>query len=277
MKKKDFGSIFQTNTYEKLNAENIDNNKIINIPHSKCTNWKYSDRNAFELGNIEALAEDIQNNGQIQPITVRPIENGGYEVIAGERRWRACKLINRDVKAIIVEKDDLSSFLTQISENNRQDISPYSKAMSYSKIIQDGLVTQNMLAKRLGYKTSTFSELMSYSYIPKKIWDAVGNISNVSIATACFMRKLVNEDINNVDKLINIAKEIEKGAGKRKIEILLSKQKPKVEKRSLFTVKNNTLEIENEVLEKVPMAKIIEYLNKLYETVRSSEQNQLDN
>ena len=276
MKEKDFGSIFQTNTYSKINERENVNGKIVNIPHIKCINWKYSDRNSFELGDIEALAEDIQNNGQIQPITVRAVDNGLYEVIAGERRWRACKLINREVQAIIIKKDDLSSFLTQISENNRHDISPYSKAMSYSKIIDDGLVTQNMLAKKLGYKTSTFSELMSYSYIPKNVWDAIDNVSNVSIATACFMRKLINEDKNNVDKLITIAKDIEKGAGKRKIEALLLKKSSVTIKPTLFIAKSNNLKISNEVLSKIPMETIIDHLDKLYKSVRSSEQNDSD-
>lgn len=272
MKEKDFGSIFQTNTYDKIINNSSEKGKIISIPHDKCINWKYSDRNTFELGNIEALAEDIQSNGQIQPITVRALDNGKYEVIAGERRWRACQHINRDVQAVIIEKDDLSSFLTQISENNRHDISPYSKAMSYSKIIKDGLVTQNMLAKKLGYKTSTFSELMSYSYIPNNVWKAIGNASNVSIATACFMRKLINEDNKNINKLINIAKEIEKGAGKRKIEVLLASDKNSVTKSNLFVAKNNNLKISADVLSKVSMNEIIKHLENLYESVRSSEQ-----
>ena len=67
-KSKDFGKIFITNTAE--NKSRTENN-VIKIDPENCTNWKYSDRNHFELGDLNVLGNDIKKNGQIQPIVVR--------------------------------------------------------------------------------------------------------------------------------------------------------------------------------------------------------------
>jgi ParB family chromosome partitioning protein len=122
--------------------------EIIELNHEECVVWDYADRQDFEMGNIEELAEDIKKNGQIQPIIVR--EKGyKYEVIAGQRRLRACKILNTSVQAVIRNIDDTDALFVQRSENLKQNISPYSRAKCYGKILKDKKITQAKLAKEL--------------------------------------------------------------------------------------------------------------------------------
>ena len=115
--------------------------EIIELNHEECVVWDYADRQDFEMGNIEELAEDIKKNGQIQPIIVR--EKGyKYEVIAGQRRLRACKMLNTSVQAVIRNIDDTDALFVQRSENLKQNISPYSRARCYGKILKDKKITQ---------------------------------------------------------------------------------------------------------------------------------------
>jgi ParB/RepB/Spo0J family partition protein len=75
----------------------------------ECRRWKYADRSSFEMGDLFLLAEDIKQNGQIEPVIVRPIEESGdikYEVIAGSRRWQACLQHNLPLKVIIHNLND---------------------------------------------------------------------------------------------------------------------------------------------------------------------------
>ncbi len=106
----------QIHSLEKELA-NEDNFKIIEIDPKKCRNWKYADRNRFELGSIEELAEDIKQNGQLQPAIVRKINSLDYtyEVIAGERRWRACSFANINLKVVITNEDDAGCLVIQTS------------------------------------------------------------------------------------------------------------------------------------------------------------------
>jgi ParB family chromosome partitioning protein len=73
---------------------------IIKIDPKSCICWEYADRQEFEMGDLNKLANDILMNGQLQPIIVREVGEN-YEIIAGQRRWRACKIAGINVKAIV--------------------------------------------------------------------------------------------------------------------------------------------------------------------------------
>ena len=212
-----------------------------------------------------------------------------YEVIAGERRWRACGVLDQEVLAIEVDKDDLSAFLAQHSENKRKDLSPYSKCMSYAKLINDNVITQNQLASQLGYKKSSFSELMSYSSVPLKLWEAVDDVSKVSISTASYIRKVINEDEKNIKKLIKISDKIKNGAGKKKIEQLIKNSVAVVKEiknnqgELLFKFSDNKIEFSKKMLSFLTMDDVVEVINKhikkkeKQKSVRISEQDNKTN
>lgn len=109
-------------------------------------------RQDFDEAQLQALAESIGEHGMIQPLTVRPMPNGYYQIIAGERRWRAARMANlMEVPAVVMEADDKKAMELALIENlQRQDLNPVEEAMGYQSLIEDYGLTQDEAAKRVG-------------------------------------------------------------------------------------------------------------------------------
>ena len=109
-------------------------------------------RQDFDEAQLQALAESIGEHGMIQPLTVRPMPNGYYQIIAGERRWRAARMANRmEVPAVVMEADDKKAMELALIENlQRQDLNPVEEAKGYQSLIEDYGLTQDEAAKRVG-------------------------------------------------------------------------------------------------------------------------------
>ncbi len=141
------------------------------IPSTRCFPWNYADRLEEEMGDLKSLEESIKNHGQQEPILVRPNNTSKYEIIFGNRRWRACKNLNIPIKAIIKHLSDQEAAIAQKEENeNRQSISDYSKAMFYKKLLDNGVfTTEKHLADTMKIPKQTFNDLMSYTRIDESI------------------------------------------------------------------------------------------------------------
>ena len=109
-------------------------------------------RQDFDEAQLQALAESIGEHGMIQPLTVRPMPNGYYQIIAGERRWRAARMANlMEVPAVVMEADDKKAMELALIENlQRQDLNPVEEAKVYQSLIEDYGLTQDEAAKRVG-------------------------------------------------------------------------------------------------------------------------------
>ena len=109
-------------------------------------------RQDFDEAQLQALAESIGEHGMIQPLTVRPMPNGYYQIIAGERRWRAARMANlMEVPAGVMEADDKKAMELALIENlQRQDLNPVEEAKGYQSLIEDYGLTQDEAAKRVG-------------------------------------------------------------------------------------------------------------------------------
>lgn len=109
-------------------------------------------RQDFDEAQLQALAESIGEHGMIQPLTVRPMPNGYYQIIAGERRWRAARMANlMEVPAVVMEADDKKAMELALIENlQRQDLNPVEEAKGYQSLIEDYGLTQDEAAKRVG-------------------------------------------------------------------------------------------------------------------------------
>ena len=109
-------------------------------------------RQDFDEEELQALADSIVEHGIIQPLTVRQLDSGYYQIIAGERRWRAARMANlSEVPAVIIEADDKKAMELALIENlQRQDLNPVEEALGYQSLIDEYGMTQEEAAKRVG-------------------------------------------------------------------------------------------------------------------------------
>ena len=109
-------------------------------------------RARFDPEKMEELAQSIRDHGMIQPITVRPMDGGYYQIIAGERRWRAARMAGlTQVPVNIIEADDRTTAELAMIENlQREDLNPIEEARGYKKLMEEYGLTQEQAAERVG-------------------------------------------------------------------------------------------------------------------------------
>ena len=109
-------------------------------------------RQDFDEEELQALADSIEEHGIIQPLTVRQLDSGYYQIIAGERRWRAARIANlAEIPVVVIEADDRKAMELALIENlQRQDLNAVEEALGYQSLIEDYGLTQDEAAKRVG-------------------------------------------------------------------------------------------------------------------------------
>ena len=114
-------------------------------------------RHDFDPEELQALSDSISLHGIIQPLTVRELNNGYYQIIAGERRWRAARMAQlSEVPVVVIEADDKKACELALIENlQRQDLNPVEEALGYQSLIEDYGLTQEEAAERVGKSRPT--------------------------------------------------------------------------------------------------------------------------
>lgn len=128
-------------------------------------------RQDFDEVELQALADSIAEHGVIQPLTVREMSTGYYQIIAGERRWRAARMANlSEVPAIIVEADDRKVKELALIENlQRQDLNPVEEALGYHSLMEEYGLTQDDAAKRVGKSRPAVANALRLLALPQEI------------------------------------------------------------------------------------------------------------
>ena len=130
-------------------------------------------RKTFEREALEVLADSIANYGVLQPIIVRESEllSGTYEIIAGERRWRAAKMAGlSEIPAIVFDGDELKAAQVAMIENiQREDLNPVEEAMGYGALIERFGLTQDQVAKQVGKNRSTVANMLRLLDLPVEV------------------------------------------------------------------------------------------------------------
>ncbi|MBE1556517.1 nucleoid occlusion protein [Sporosarcina limicola] len=136
---------------------------------------KYQPRTVFSEEKIEELARTIHTHGVIQPIVIRKINGNQYEIIAGERRYRAMKKLGwTEVPAIIRELDDKETASIALIENlQREELTAIEEAYAYKKLLELHSLTQEALAQRLGKGQSTVANKLRLLKLPEDIKNAI--------------------------------------------------------------------------------------------------------
>ncbi|GBF32502.1 chromosome partitioning protein ParB [Desulfocucumis palustris] len=135
-----------------VNQETDSNVKLREIKISDVVPNTKQPRKLMDEDKLLELAESIKEHGVVQPIVVRPLGGGDYELIAGERRWRACLRLGLEkIPAIIREYDDLEATAVALIENiQRENLNPMEEAMAYKVLMDDFGLTQEDVSKRVG-------------------------------------------------------------------------------------------------------------------------------
>ncbi len=132
------------------------------LPITKIEPRRGQPREHFDQERLQELAESIEKHGMIQPITVRPMENGYYQIIAGERRWRAARLAGlKEVPVSVMEADEQTTAELALIENlQREDLNPIEEARGYKKLMDHFALTQEQVAERVGKSRPVITNAM---------------------------------------------------------------------------------------------------------------------
>ncbi len=144
---------------------------VLRIPAHLIDPNPYQPRMDFDSDSLEELSESIRTFGLIQPISVRKQSDGRYQIISGERRFRACKLAGMDtIPAYIRTADDQGMLEMAIVENiQRQDLDPIEVAMSYQRLMDECNLTQEKMAQRVGKKRASVANTLRLLKLPAKV------------------------------------------------------------------------------------------------------------
>jgi ParB family chromosome partitioning protein len=132
------------------------------LPIDLIQRGKYQPRRNFDQDKLQELADSISAQGVIQPIVVRPVENGRYEIIAGERRWRASQLASlQEIPVVVHEVDDQAAMAMALIENiQRDDLNPLEEANALHRLLNEFGLTHQQIAKAVGKSRTSVTNFL---------------------------------------------------------------------------------------------------------------------
>jgi ParB family chromosome partitioning protein len=144
---------------------------LAELPVERISPNPHQPRVHFDEETLVDLAASIAEVGVLQPVLVRPVEGGDYQLIAGERRWRATQRAGlATIPAIVRASDDLSSVEQALVENlHRQDLTPLEEAAAYQQLIEDFELTHEQLAMRIGKSRSAITNTLRLLGLPPAV------------------------------------------------------------------------------------------------------------
>ena len=152
------------------------------LPISQVESCASQPRKQFDADALADLADSIREHGIIQPLTVRKLQSGYYQIIAGERRWRAARMAGlSEVPAIVIEADDRKAMELAMIENlQREDLNPIEEAEGYQMLISQYNMTQEETAQRVGKSRSAVANALRLLHLCPSVRAMVedGRLSN---------------------------------------------------------------------------------------------------
>lgn len=159
----------------ELEEQDYHPNEVVQLEVNKIVPNRFQPRTIFDEEKIKELAQTIRTHGMIQPIIVRKTDDGNYELIAGERRWRAVTLLEWEhIPAIIRDLTDTETASIALIENlQREELTAIEEAKAYSQLLEMHSLTQEALAQRLGKNQSTIANKLRLLKLPEPVQDAL--------------------------------------------------------------------------------------------------------
>lgn len=159
----------------KSTAKNKANCQIQILPHQDILPNPFQPRVRFDFNELEGLAISIRTNGILQPINVRRLQDGKFELISGERRLRAARMVGiTKIPCVVMDVSDEQSALFAIIENvQRQNLDFFEEAVAIERLITVHSLTQEEIAKKLGKAQSTLSNKLRLLRLPEELRDRI--------------------------------------------------------------------------------------------------------
>ncbi|WP_368182186.1 ParB/RepB/Spo0J family partition protein [Anaerotruncus rubiinfantis] len=217
-------------------------NRVVLLDVDEIASNPYQPRRQFDPKAMRELADSIRQNGLLQPVTVRQNPMGGFELIAGERRLMACKMIGKEKIPAIVESfnDEKSAVFALIENLQRKDLNYFEEAAGIQQLMQHGGMTQQQVAERLGKAQSTVANklrLLTFSEeLRRKMLD-----SGLTERHARALLKLPDEQSVELAMMHIISQRLNVGESERYIDSLLEPDEPQEQhpkSTRLFVVKD---------------------------------------
>ena len=178
----------------------------------------YQPRHAFDEGALAELADSMQRSGLLQPVVARPAGNGSYELVAGERRWRAAQRLGwSEIGAVVREVDDQTLLTLALVENLQRDaLSPIDEASGYQRLIDEFGVSQAAVGELVGRDRSTVANALRLLKLPASVQDMLHD-GRLSVGHARALLAL--EDGRKIERLARAA--VEQQLSVREVEELV--------------------------------------------------------
>ena len=210
-----------------MDNEPVDSGGGVTLRLSQIESNRDQPRKIFSEEALNELADSIREHGVLQPLLVRPLPGGSYQLVAGERRWRASRMAGlQEVPVVIREMDEEQAMEIALIENlQREDLNAIEEATGYKQLMERYGMTQEQVAKRVGKSRPAIANALRLLNLPQKVMDMVGE-GEVSPGHA---RALLAFD--DQDRIVEIAQKVKTGKySVRDIERMAKNQDEKKEK-----------------------------------------------
>lgn len=232
------------------NATNLEQGAQVKLRITEIEPNRAQPRKHFDDSQLAALSESISQHGVLQPLVVRPMQStGGYQLVAGERRWRAARMAGlAEVPVIILEIDDREAFEIALIENlQREDLNPIEEAEGYQTLLDQFDMTQEEVSQRVGKSRPSVANSLRLLGLPPGVLDMV---KQGSLSAGHARALLAAEDAQSIKMLAEEV--VAKGMTVRETEKLLKPTKPKAKRETEEKSINVTIfEIERELSERL--------------------------
>jgi ParB family chromosome partitioning protein len=210
----------------KSTSKNKANCQIQLLPHSDILPNPHQPRVRFDYGELEGLAISIRTNGMLQPINARKLQDGKYELISGERRLRAARMVGiTKIPCIVMDVSDEQSALFAIIENvQRQNLDFFEEAIAIERLMTEHALSQDEIGRKLGKAQSTLSNKLRLLRLPEEMRDKI-IISGLSERHARALLMLPDNSARNRALDIIIERHLNVSESERLINDILRRRK----------------------------------------------------
>lgn len=221
---KGLDSLFYDNSIEEISGGATNKLKIMEIEPNH-----NQPRKTFEETSLSELADSISKHGVLQPLVVRPMSNGTYQLVAGERRWRAARIAGLTEVPVIIKEltDEETTEIAMIENLQREDLNPLEEALGYKFMMDELKITQEQAAEKVGKSRPVIANALRLLKLPEQIQEMVKN----NVISAGHARALLGFG-NEKEMIIAANLIIKEDLSVRDIEKLVkeSKKEPKEKK-----------------------------------------------